>query len=120
MNLDAASIAAIAEAIAASLRPHLLPPGWPEGRGCLTEAETSNYLSIGMDFLRQLRVERRIAHTKIGRRIVYSPANIAEFLGTCHEPRTAHAKIDSQSSETPFAGNHRHGNASPHYIGNGA
>jgi Helix-turn-helix domain len=86
-NLDSPLIAAIADAVAARLRPTLAPPGWPEGRGSLSEPETAKFLSVGQDFLRELRQTGRISHTAIGRRIVYSAENVAEFLRRCKRPQ---------------------------------
>jgi excisionase family DNA binding protein len=74
---------AIADAVAARLRPMVLPPGWPEGRGTLSEPETAAYLGIGQDFLRELRQAGRISHTAQGRRVTYSVRDVVEYLERC-------------------------------------
>ena len=83
MNLDAATIDAIAEAVAERLQRHELPPGWPVGRGCISEPEAATFLGIGQDFLRELRLSGRVACTMQGRRVTFSPVNIAEYLTKC-------------------------------------
>ncbi len=83
MTVDEALIQAIANAVASRMGIVHQLPGWPDGRGTLNEPETAEYLSIGVEFLRQLRQEGRISHRKIGRRILYAPADIAAFLDDC-------------------------------------
>ena len=82
-DVDDAVVEAIAEAVVARLQMICPLPDWPKDRGTLNEAETAAYLGIGMDFLRQLRQERRIPYRKIGRRIVYTSADVACFLEKC-------------------------------------
>jgi hypothetical protein len=83
MTLDPATIAALAEALAEKLRPTMLPPGWPEGRGTLSEPETAAYLGIGADYLRELRQAERISYTGQGRRVTYSVRDVTEYLNRC-------------------------------------
>ena len=85
-------IQAIADAVASRIALNQPLPGWPEGRGTLNEAETAEYLSIGADFLRQLRQEGRISHRRIGRRIVYAPADVAAFLDACRSDSRSNPK----------------------------
>lgn len=82
-QLQSSDLEAIAAAVADQLRAIMSLPGWPEGRGTINEPEAAHFLSIGTDFLRKLRLEGRIAHRKIGRRVVYAAADISEFLATC-------------------------------------
>ena len=91
-------IQAIADAVASRIGAMQILPGWPEGRGTLNESETAAYLSIGAEFLRQLRQEGKISHRKIGRRIVYSPADIATFLDDCG---TSDAPVHWKKGNTP-------------------
>lgn len=84
MSLDQESmVEAIADRVAARLRPCLPPPGWPEGRGTLSEPEAAAYLGIGQDFLRELRQDGRISYTAQGRRVTYSVRDILEYLDRC-------------------------------------
>lgn len=91
-DVDDAAVQAIADAIAARLQLTIPLPHWPQGRGTLNEAEAAAYLGIGMDFLRQLRQEGRIAYRRIGRRIVYAAADIARFLQECSNETRANSK----------------------------
>ena len=81
-DVDDAVVEAIAEAVVARLQIIYPLPNWPKDRGTLNEAEAAAYLGIGTDFLRQLR-QGRIPYRKIGRRIVYTSADVASFLEKC-------------------------------------
>src|SRR5262245_51313102 len=83
LSLDPASIAAIAEGVAERLRPIQVPPGWPEGRGTLSEPECAAYLGIGQDYLRALRQAGVITYTAQGRRITYSARDVSNYLDRC-------------------------------------
>ena len=83
MPLTPDDVSAVADAVVERLRALLPPAGWPEGRGCLSEPEAATYLAIGSDYLRELRQEGRISYTAQGRRITYSPRDVAEYLERC-------------------------------------
>ena len=83
MCINEEDVQAIADAVVARMRVASPLPGWPAGRGTLSESETAEYLSIGVEFLRQLRQGGRISHRKIGRRVVYAPADVSAFLDAC-------------------------------------
>ena len=80
MNLDDRTIELIAAAVAARLKRATAPPGWPEARGCINEAEFSRWAGIGQDFARELRARHEIEFTQVGRRILFSPAQGWSFL----------------------------------------
>ena len=83
MTVDETTIAAIADAVAERLRPTLPPPGWPDGRGCVTEPELAQYLAVSQDFVRGLRRAKKIGCTLQGRRVTYSVGDVVEYLATC-------------------------------------
>jgi len=78
----------VADEVAARLKPCLPPPGWPEGRGTLSEPEAATYLGIGQDFLRELRQEGRISYTAQGRRVTYGVRDIVDYLERCRQHGT--------------------------------
>lgn len=83
MTLDPATIAAIAAAVADRLGTPSVPPGWPANRGNISESECAEFLAIGCEFLRALRMDGKITATKIGRRVLYAPGDVSEFLARC-------------------------------------
>jgi hypothetical protein len=86
--LDPDDVDAVADAVVNRLRPLMTLPGWPEGRGTLSEAETAAYLGIGQDFLRELRQTGRISFTAQSRRVTYSVRDVAEYLERCRRCAT--------------------------------
>lgn len=86
--IDQPTIDLLAEAVAQRLRPLLPPPGWPDGRGTLSESETAAFLGIGQDYLRDLRQIGRISYTAQGRRVTYAVADVSDYLAKCKRRET--------------------------------
>jgi hypothetical protein len=59
---------------------------WPVGRVALDEAEAAAACGVSRHVLRDLRLAKRIAATRLGRRIVYTRAQLVDGLAKFAEP----------------------------------
>jgi predicted transcriptional regulator len=58
---------------------------WPAGRIALTESEAAAACGVARHVLRDLRLAGRITARRLGRRIVYSPADIRAAIHSAQE-----------------------------------
>ncbi len=95
--LDNHTIAAIADAVAARLRPMLPPPGWPSARGLISEPELAQYLAVSQDHVRGLRRDGLLRGVRVGRSVRYGPDDVAEYLDRCRDGAERHGR-DTEST----------------------
>jgi len=55
---------------------------WPAGRLALTEEEAAAACGVGRHVLRDLRLQGRLVHRKLGKRVVYLREDLSDFLKT--------------------------------------
>ncbi len=70
----------LVDRVVAKLADHLGQQETTPGRMAFSEAEASELLGVEPHVLREQRRLGRIEHSRIGRRIAYTPEQLADFL----------------------------------------